>query len=157
TVGRGAHGTPGYMSPEQAGGRIDELGPATDIYSLGAILFHILTGRPPLTREDDDIVGRTIRGELSSVRQLHSGISRSLQAICRKALALRPVERYPSVQVLAADVRQWLADESVSAWREPLGARVRRRVRKHPRLVAGTATALLVGLLASLSGAALLG
>jgi serine/threonine-protein kinase len=157
TVGRGAHGTPGYMSPEQAGGRSDELGPATDVYSLGAILFHILTGRPPLTKEDGDVVGRTIRGDLPSVRQLNPGSSRSLEAICRKALAFRPAERYPSVQALAADVRQWLADEPVSACREPLGVRARRWVRKHPRLVAGAAAALLVGLLGSLGGSVLLG
>ena len=69
-------------------------------------------------------------------------MSRSLEAICRKALA--------------ADVRQWLADEPVTAWREPLGVRTRRWVRKHPRLVAGTAAALLVGLVASLGGSALL-
>ena len=156
TVGRGVHGTPGYMSPEQAEGRIDELGPATDIYSLGAILFHVLAGRPPLIREDGDVLGKTRRGDLPSVRQFQPQVSRSLEAICRKALALRPGERYASVQALAADVRRWLADEPVSAWREPWTVRGRRWLRKHPRLVAGAAAALLVGLLAALGGSALL-
>jgi eukaryotic-like serine/threonine-protein kinase len=156
TVGHAVHGTPGYLSPEQAGGRIGELGPATDVYSLGAILFHILTGRPPLTREDGDILGRTSRGDLPSVRQFNPGVSPALEAVCRRALTLRPQERYPDVQGLAADVRRWLADEPVSAWRESPGVRLRRWVRKHPRRVAGTAAALLVGLIAAGVGAVLL-
>src|SRR5207237_9594773 len=72
------------------------------------------------------------------------------------ALALQPADRHETVTALAEDVRRWLADEPVSAWREPWGVRLRRWVRKHPRLVGGAAAALLVGLLAAGGGALLL-
>ena len=78
-------------------------------------------------------------------RERDSSLSRALEAICLKALALRPEDRYPSARALAEDLREWLADEPVTAYTEPLTAPVRRWVRQHQRLVAGTAAATLVG------------
>jgi serine/threonine-protein kinase len=136
-------GTPAYMSPEQAAGQVEKVGPASDVYSLGAILHALLTGQPP----------RQGAGVLPA---LSPGVPRALEAICRKAMALRPEDRYASAQDVAADVERWLADEPVSAYREPFSARVRRWLRRRRTLVAGVAAALVVAALGSSVAALLL-
>lgn len=157
TVGRGAHGTPGYMSPEQAGGRIDELGPATDIYSLGATLYHLLTGRPSWTKQDGDPIAYAQRGVFPAPRQLKPDVPQALDAICCKAMAFAPANRYASVRDLSDDVKHWLADEPVSVWREPWTLRARRWMRKHPGRVASAAATVLVSLVAVVIASLLLG
>ncbi len=153
-----AMGTPQYMSPEQAAGRISELGPATDVYSLGATLYELLTGKTPFVtwskttgiRERlDDIQ----HGRFAPPRKVASGVPLALEAICLKAMASNTGQRYPSPLDLAADVKHWLADEPVSICREPFTARLARWSRKHPALIAGTVTgAMAVVLISSLSG-----
>src|SRR5262249_4244320 len=100
----GVSGTPAYMSPEQASGEVDRLGPASDIYSLGATLYCLLTGRAPFEEENAlTILERVRRGEFPWPRSLRPDIPRSLEAVCRKATALRPEDRYASVQDLSDD------------------------------------------------------
>jgi serine/threonine-protein kinase len=140
-----AIGTPGYLSPEQATGRIDALGPATDIYSLGATLYYLLVNRPPVRGDDlRTILERTERGEIKPPRQVDAHVPRGLEAICLKALATRPEDRYPSARALADDVEQWLADEPVSAVREGPLARLGRWTRKHRALVGSMAAAIVL-------------
>ncbi|HVC95937.1 MAG TPA: protein kinase [Pirellulales bacterium] len=130
-------GTPQYMSPEQAEGRIDELGPASDVYGLGATLYALLTGRAPL--EDDDLgalLRRVAKGDFTPPRQVRPDVPRALEAVCLKAMALRPTDRYPSPQAFADDIERWLADEPVRAYQEPLALRVGRWTRRHKPLVA---------------------
>jgi tetratricopeptide (TPR) repeat protein len=144
-----AVGTPAYMSPEQAAGRLEELGPASDIYGLGATLYALLTGRPPFGGADaGEMLRRVQRGEVVPPRHVKPEVPAALEAICRKAMAERPAERYAKALALAADVEHWLADEPVAAYREPLGARLCRWARRHPAQVAAAAAALLVALLA---------
>jgi tetratricopeptide (TPR) repeat protein len=145
-----AVGTPAHMSPEQAAGRLDQLGPATDVYSLGATLYELLTGRPAFGTAD---LAAVRRGAFPPPPQVQPRVPRALAAACRKAMALKPEDRYGSALDLAADIEQWLADEPVTAWREPVGPRLRRWVRKHARLVTGIAAALAVGV-AALGGLA---
>lgn len=137
-------GTLPYMSPEQAQARRD-VGPASDVYSLGATLFEILTGRPPLDRglSRVDSIARTVKGEFPRPRELNRTLPRSLEAICLKAMALKPEDRYASAQALAEDVKRWLADEVATAHRESMGERVRRFVRRHPGWTAAALTTLL--------------
>jgi tetratricopeptide (TPR) repeat protein len=148
-VGR-AIGTPQYMSPEQAAGQLDRLGPPSDVYSLGATLYHLLTGRPPITgREEDDILQMIRTGQVIAPRQLNAAIPPPLAAICAKAMALQPAARYASARSLAADVERYLADEPIDCCRESAAVRAARRVRKHRSLaVAGATLAamLLIGL-----------
>lgn len=140
-----AIGTPGYLSPEQATGRIDALGPATDIYSLGATLYHLLVNRPPVRGDDlRTVLARTERGEIKPPRQVDARVPRGLEAICVKALATRPDDRYPTARALADDVEQWLADEPVSVLREGPIMRVGRWMRKHRALVGSIAAAIVV-------------
>jgi serine/threonine-protein kinase len=140
-----AIGTPGYMSPEQAAGRLDQLGPASDIYGLGATLYALLTGRPPFRGPDAGAVLQQVqRGEVPPPRQVNARVPPALDAVCRKAMALEPAGRYATALALAADVEHWLADEPVSAWREPWGVRLGRWVRRHRTSVAAAAAALLV-------------
>jgi serine/threonine protein kinase/formylglycine-generating enzyme required for sulfatase activity len=126
-------GTPQYMSPEQASGRIDLLGPASDVYSLGATLYVILAGRQPVPPDPD--VRKILRmvqcGAITPPRQVNPAVPRALEAVCQKAMELAPEERYGSAHDLAADVERWLADEPVSAWREPLATRLIRWGRRH--------------------------
>jgi serine/threonine-protein kinase len=144
-------GTPAYMSPEQAAGKVDELGPASDVYSLGATLYQLLTGKAPF--EDRDVVTLLERvqvGDFLPPRQRQSEVPPALDAICRKAMALRPEDRYASPQALAGEIENWLADEPVSAYREPLTARVARWARRHRTLVTASAV-LLVAAVAGLT------
>jgi serine/threonine-protein kinase len=140
-------GTPAYMAPEQAEGRLDVIDRRTDIYGLGAILYEILTGRPPFKGGDMAAVLRQVAHESPArPRSVEKGAPAALEAVCLKALAKRPGERYGSAQELAAEVQRWLADEPVSAYREPLAARAGRWVKRHRVLVTGAAAALLVAL-----------
>ncbi len=103
------------MSPEQAAGEVESLGPATDVYGLGAILFALLTGEPPVEgRAIDEVLDRARRGAIRSPRSLNPNIPRALEAVCLKALARKPEDRYPTARALADDVEHWLADEPVS-------------------------------------------
>jgi serine/threonine-protein kinase len=141
-------GTPGYMSPEQAGGRLEELGPASDVYSLGATLYTLLTGRPAFTSNDTgSILDRVQKGDFPPPRQVRREVPAALEAVCLKAMALRPAARYATPKTLAEDIEHWLADEPVSAWREPLSVRGRRWMKRHRVLVMASMTALLVGAL----------
>jgi tetratricopeptide (TPR) repeat protein/tRNA A-37 threonylcarbamoyl transferase component Bud32 len=143
-----AVGTPAYMSPEQAAGKVGELGPATDIYSLGATLYALLTNRPPVVgRDTGEVLQKVRQGDWPPPRAVNPAIPLVLDAICRKAMARCPAERYATPLALAEDIEHFLADEPVGAVREPLGVRARRWGRKHPGPVAGLAAALLVGLL----------
>jgi serine/threonine protein kinase/Flp pilus assembly protein TadD len=143
-----AVGTPGFMSPEQAAGRLDQVAPASDIYSLGATLYAVLTGQAPFRGEPGEILRRVQRGAFTPPRQVKPEVPAALEAICRKAMALRPEERYRTALQLSEDVEHWLADEPVSAWPEPATVRLGRWARRHKPLVSGAAAALLVGLLA---------
>jgi serine/threonine-protein kinase len=145
TVAGQALGTPAYMSPEQAAGRWDELGPASDIYSLGATLYELLTGRVPFPDFDLDAVQK---GHFPPPRSVNPAVPRALEAVCLKAMALKSADRYAAAQEIAKEIERWLADEPVAARPEPLNARVRRWVRKHSRLVTAMGMALLVGVAA---------
>ena len=142
-------GTPAYMSPEQAAGRQDQLSPASDVYSLGATLFVLLTGRPPLEGTNlRDVLRKVELGEVPSPHQLDSEVPLPLNAICTKAMAFDPKDRYPAALDLAGEIEHWLADEPVSAYAEPFTARSARWARQHRPLVTGVAAATSVGILA---------
>ena len=108
-------GTPAFMSPEQAAGGLTELGPASDIYSLGSTLYVLLTGEGPYKgREVVDVLAQVRRGDFARPDVVKSGVPAALSAICVKAMALKPADRYASALDLAADVERWLADEPVA-------------------------------------------
>jgi len=154
TMAGTAIGTPMYMSPEQAEGRLAQIGPASDLYGLGGTLYCVLTGRPALEDLDvDEILARVKRGEITPPSQVNPRVPAALEAIVLKAMALRPSDRYPSAHVLAEEVERWLADEPVAAWREPLWERARRWMRRRRTTVAALAATVLastVGLAAVL-------
>ncbi|MBI1904194.1 MAG: serine/threonine protein kinase [Planctomycetia bacterium] len=148
-----AIGTPAYMSPEQAAGQIDQVGPATDIYSLGATLYHLLAGRPPFTRGN----ARPLRDAARSAScprpsEIQRNVPRPLEAICLRAMAPLPVDRYITARSVAEELERWLADEPVAAYVEPLWDRGRRFVKRHRTLV----TASVVGVLIAMVGLAAL-
>jgi serine/threonine-protein kinase len=139
-------GTPGYMSPEQARGDLEHLGSRSDVYSLGATLYCLLTGRPSFEGDDVGAVLRAVqRGDFAPPRSVDRAIDPALEAVCLKAMALHPSARYGTPRALAEDIERWMADEPVSALREPLGRRARRWARRHRSLVSGAAAALLAG------------
>ncbi len=147
TSGSSGHGggTPAYMSPEQA----SELAPtpASDIYSLGATLFKVICGKPPVEGVSlEDVKQKIIQGRLVDAIKIQPSADRSLVAICRKAMALQPSQRYETALDLADDVERFLADEPVSAFHEPVTAKLARLARHH-RLAAQAA---LLGLLSCL-------
>jgi WD40 repeat protein/serine/threonine protein kinase len=139
-------GTPQYMSPEQAAGRLDRLGTASDVYSLGATLYYVLTGKAPFEAGDVRVLLLKVqRGEFPRPRRVKPGVASGLEAVCLKAMALAPEERYPSPRALADDVEHWLADEPVSAYREPWSQRLARWARRHRHWIqSGVATLVLL-------------
>lgn len=138
-------GTPAYMSPEQAAGRHHELGPATDVYSLGATLYQMLTGALPHDIDDDLAVtfARMATGAITPPHLRAAWLPRPLSSITMKALASAPERRYASALALADDIERWLGDEPVRAHPEGWVERAFRWMRNHRTL----ATSLVVGYL----------
>jgi non-specific serine/threonine protein kinase/serine/threonine-protein kinase len=136
-------GTPAYMPPEQAAGDTDAVGPAADVYALGAILYELLTGRQPYIGNAIEVLAQVGQGPPQPVRSVQRGVPRGLAAVCKKAMARDIAGRYATAGELAADVERWLADEPVTAEREPLPARLARWARRNRTLTAAGALFLL--------------
>ncbi len=137
-------GTPSYMAPEQAlAGKVDR---RSDIYGLGAILYKILTGLAPYTGSKSQELLRRLREEPPlRPREVLSTVDPALEAVCLKAMAREPSERYGTATELADEIRHWLADEPVKAHPEPWTDRVRRWSRRHQTLVVSGAVLLVTG------------
>ncbi len=149
-------GTLGYMSPEQAAGDRDRIGPATDIYSLGAILYELLTGSPPLKKSSDFETMLAIQhDEPLAPRKNRGDCPADLQAICLKCLEKTPSSRYRSATELANDLRRFLAGESVLA--RPITGREKlvRWCRRNPAIALLSAAVVLLAIGASITAVAL--
>src|SRR5262249_41570082 len=127
-------GTPAYMAPEQAEGRLDLLGPTTDVYALGAVLYEVLTGQPPFTGPSDEVLRRVVREEPERPRQRVAAVPAALEAVCLKALAKKPAGRYASAGGLAPEGGRLLADQPGRAWGGALRGRAGGRVERHQAL-----------------------
>jgi serine/threonine-protein kinase len=151
-------GTPAYMSPEQAAGDWDHVGPASDIYSLGATLYELLVNRPPVVGTSPaDVLHKVGRADLLPPRQVRPAVPRGLEAVCLKALAQKAEDRYATATQLAEDVARWLADEPVTAYAEPWHVKTRRWMRRHRLAVSGAMAAALVLAISLAVGGVLLG
>ena len=146
TLPGSALGTPAYMSPEQARGDLTALGPHSDVYSLGATLYCLLSGKAPFDGEIGEVLRRVQAGDFPPPRRIDPTIDRALEAVCLKAMALDPRDRYSSCRALADDVERWTADEPVAAWREPWSRTLVRWLTRHRTGVTAAGAALLVAL-----------
>jgi serine/threonine protein kinase len=109
-------GSPNFMPPEQTGARHAKVGPHSDVYGLGAICYHLLTGRPPFQAETIDEILRQLRDEEPvSPRLLNSSVSRDLETICLKCLEKEPAKRYATAHALADELERFLKGEPILA------------------------------------------
>ena len=143
-------GSPNYMPPEQAAGGRGTLSRRTDVYALGAILYHALTGRPPYLGEGlADIVQQVLHTEPVAPRLLNGALPRDLETVCLKCLEKEPGKRYPTAQALAEELGRFLEGQPIQA--RPVGpaGRTWRWCRRNPRLAGAlgvAALSLVIGL-----------
>jgi eukaryotic-like serine/threonine-protein kinase len=128
-------GSPNYMSPEQAAGRNDEVTTASDVYSLGAIMFELLTGRPPFRADTAlETIRKVVEEEPTPARNLYSFVDRELETICLKCLEKDPSGRYSSAMALAEDLERWLRHEPILARPVSPVERLRKWMRRNPKV-----------------------
>ena len=133
-------GTPGYMAPEQARGQTNLVGPAADVYALGAILYEMLTGRPPFhAATTQETVQQLLTEDPLPPTRLQPRVARDLETICLKCLQKEPGRRYTTADALALDLRCFLSGRPILARRVPSWERVAKWTRRRP------AVAVLIG------------
>ncbi len=137
-------GTPSYMAPEQATARAGTVGPATDVYALGAVLYEMLTGRPPFKGESAAETQRQLLADDPvPPSKLNPRVARDLQTICMKCLQKDPRRRYASAAALADDLRRLQRGEPISARRTRAVERLAKWARRHPAVTTGLFSAFL--------------
>ncbi|MGF1582223.1 MAG: serine/threonine protein kinase [Gemmataceae bacterium] len=143
TVENEVMGTPNYMAPEQAEGHNEDVGPRTDIYSLGAVLYECLTGQPPYSGQSKRETLRKVReGKLLAPSKLRADLPPNLEAVCVKCLEREPRDRYATAEDLADDLTNWLNERSTKA--RPVGwfVRAARAIRQHRKILATAAVVI---------------
>jgi serine/threonine-protein kinase len=146
-------GTPGYMAPEQAQGLGKLIGPATDVYGLGAILYELLTGRPPFAAPDaDQTLQQVISQDPVPPRRLQPGVPRDLETVCLKCLEKETTRRYASAHDLAEELHRFQGGEPVRARPAGYAERLVKWARRRPAVAALWAVSLTVVLLAAGGG-----
>jgi len=147
-------GTPSYMPPEQAGGESKDIGPLSDVYSLGAILYCLLTGRPPFQAASTmETLIQVLQQEAVSPRLLNSKVPRDLETICLKCLEKEPPKRYPSAAAFAEDLRRFLTNEPIVARPISPWERALKWAKRRPAIAAMTA-AIILAVFVGVSGIA---
>lgn len=137
-------GTPNYMAPEQASGKISLIGPATDVHALGAMLYEMLTGRPPYGKTTLlDTLEQVRSHDAMPARQVEQSVPRDLEVICQKCLRKIPGERYASAQELADDLRRFLDGDPIRARPMSWAERAYKTVLRHPVRVGIAVLALI--------------
>jgi serine/threonine protein kinase/tetratricopeptide (TPR) repeat protein len=147
-------GTPRFMSPEQAAGQTDHIGPATDIYCLGGTLYFLLTGSPPHVGEPDleSTFRKIVSGHFRPPVAVRPQVPPALQAIVLKAMETEPNHRYQTAGALGAEVNRYLADQALSVFRDPPVERLLRWTRKNPATAAGSVVTVLLTFFVVIAG-----
>ncbi len=129
-------GTPAYMAPEQARGQVERLDQRTDVYALGAILYFLLAGRPPFEgASPGETLRRVVGDRPEPLRQIDRTLPKALEALCARAMAAEPSDRYASAREMAEDVERFLDGQPVSAHRETIADKARRLLSRNREMV----------------------
>jgi serine/threonine protein kinase len=139
-------GTAGFIAPEQANGAAADVTPAADVYSLGAVLFNVLTGRPPFQGSNPvSVIRKASETQAPKLRSLAPSVDRDLETICARCLERDPKARYQSAGDLAADLERWLDGRPIVARPVSPPARIWRWSQRNPKLVGAATAGLLLG------------
>ncbi|MBL9133204.1 MAG: serine/threonine protein kinase, partial [Verrucomicrobiaceae bacterium] len=144
-------GTPGYMAPEQAAGKVNELTTAVDVFALGAILYHLLTGRPPFEGNSSlEVLTNVMKCEPARPTTAGARIDRDLETIVLRCLEKEPAARFGSAEALADDLHRWLRGETILARRSTVMERTIKWARRKPA-VAALGTAVMISAMAAIA------